>query len=111
MAAHCWRGMGENYMYGLRDSIVEQIREFGTRYRLEKIVLFGSRARGDYRERSDIDLAVYGALKSQESRIYFEIDDYVETLLKFDIIFIDEHTSQELKDNIQQDGVVIYEKE
>lgn len=97
-------------MYGLMDNVIEQIKAFGTRYQLEKIVLFGSRARGDYRERSDIDLAVYGASEDQESRIYFEIDDDVETLLKFDIVFIDEHTNQKLKDNIQQDGVVLYEK-
>lgn len=75
-------------MYGLKDYIVEQIREVGNKYHLDKIVLFGSRARGDYRERSDIDLAVYGAEKKLESSIYFEIDDEVETLLKFDVVFI-----------------------
>lgn len=55
-------------------------------------------------------MAVYGAEKKQESSIYFEIDDEVETLLKFDVVFIGDSTSKKLIDNIKQDGVVLYER-
>lgn len=97
-------------MYGLKNEIIDQIKKYGGKYNLRKIVLFGSRARGDYRERSDVDLAVYGADKSEESRIYFDIDDSVDTLLKFDVVFVHENISEELLVNIRQDGVVLYEK-
>ena len=30
------------------------------KHQVEKVILFGSRARGDYGRASDIDLAVYG---------------------------------------------------
>ena len=41
-------------------NIQRQIEEFARTCKLEKVVLFGSRARGTNRERSDIDLAVSG---------------------------------------------------
>jgi predicted nucleotidyltransferase len=41
-------------------NIQRQIEEFARTCILEKVVLFGSRARGTNRERSDIDLAVSG---------------------------------------------------
>ena len=43
--------------------------------------LFGSRARGDHKERSGIDLAVCGG-KSNEFAV--EVDEKTSTLLKFD---------------------------
>lgn len=39
----------------LDERIVQSIREIGQLYPIEKIVLFGSRARGDYKPTSDID--------------------------------------------------------
>lgn len=42
------------------DQIYRQLGELVRRYGARKLVLFGSRARGDFHERSDIDLAVYG---------------------------------------------------
>ena len=41
---------------GIKLRVVEQLRELAGRYALSKLVLFGSRARGDYRRESDIDL-------------------------------------------------------
>ena len=40
--------------------IYQQIVQLSRRYKADKIVLFGIRARGDHRENSDIDLAVLG---------------------------------------------------
>ena len=41
---------------GIKLRVVEQLRELAGRYGLSKLILFGSRARGDYRRESDIDL-------------------------------------------------------
>jgi len=43
----------------LAERLIESIQDVGRKYAVEKIVLFGSRARGDNRLTSDIDLAVY----------------------------------------------------
>ena len=45
---------------GIKDKVIEEIRDLARQYDVEKVILFGSRARGDYKERSDIDLAVSG---------------------------------------------------
>lgn len=75
----------------------------------QKIVLFGSRARGDNSERSDIDLAVYGMPEKNQAQFWWEIDD-LPTLLKFDLVYITENTDKVLLQNIEKDGVVLYER-
>lgn len=41
---------------GIRPEVIEEIRNLAQKYDIEKVILFGSRARGDFKERSDIDL-------------------------------------------------------
>ena len=93
--------------FGLSGSIVSAIVELGEKYNIKQIKLFGSRARGDYKERSDIDLAVYGGDVIGFST---EIDDGVPTLLKFDIVNMDKPVQKELTDSIEKEGIAIYEK-
>lgn len=94
----------------LNGEIIDEIREIAIRDSVNKIVLFGSRARGDNRQTSDIDLAIFCDKESQyESKIYFDLDD-IETLIKLDIVFIKENTNKKLLENIQKDGVTLYEK-
>ena len=48
-------------MHGLDENTIKIIRDIGKQYAgIEKILLFGSRASGDYKETSDIDLAISG---------------------------------------------------
>ena len=54
------------------EQIYRQLGELARRHGARKLVLFGSRARGDFRERSDIDLAVYGM--PPENRTSFWLD-------------------------------------
>ena len=46
------------------DKTIEQVKQLAHRYGVPKLVLFGSRARGDYRARSDYDFAVWAAQRS-----------------------------------------------
>ena len=41
---------------GIKPKVIEEIRTFARKYNIDKVILFGSRARGDYRRTSDIDL-------------------------------------------------------
>ena len=94
----------------LDESIIKSILEIGSRYDIEKIVLFGSRARGDNKKTSDIDLAVYcDEDLNDESRIYFELED-MNTLLKIDVVFINSGTDKRLIENIEKEGVIVYER-
>ena len=74
---------------------------------LRNIVLFGSRAKGNNTERSDIYMAVYGG---DFDGFYWNIKEKINSLLMFDIIQADSAISDDLKHEIEKDGVIIYEK-
>ena len=74
---------------------------------LRNIVLFGSRAKGNNTARSDIDMAVYGG---DFDGFYWDIKEKINSLLMFDIIQADSAISDDLKHEIEKDGVIIYEK-
>lgn len=89
------------------DRICLELKQLAKRHGIEKIILFGSRARGDFYERSDIDIAVCGGNTAEFS---LDIDEKVHTLLMFDVVDLDGHISEELQKEIERDGIVIYEK-
>lgn len=94
----------------MTENLLELIRELGHRCHVQRIVLFGSRARGDHRPRSDINLAVFGLPEDQE---YLFMDGIHElpTLLKFDVVFVSDFTDPELLNELQRDGVCLYKAE
>ncbi len=71
----------------LSPALQKQIAQLGARYGATKIVLFGSRARGDNHPRSDIDLAIYGMPERQQASFYFAVEEELQTLLKFDLVW------------------------
>ncbi len=44
----------------MSQSIIDSISDLARQFHLDKVILFGSRARGDSRERSDINPAIQG---------------------------------------------------
>lgn len=93
--------------FGLRDEIIESVTDFAKKRGIEKIILFGSRARGDHSPRSDIDIAVKGG---DITNFAFDVEDETPTLLKFDVVDLDRPVQDDLLDSISKEGVVIYEK-
>lgn len=93
--------------YNLPDRVLRELFSFAQKYSVSKIVLFGSRARGTHTERSDIDIAVYGG---DFDSFYWDVKEKIHSLLMFDIIEADASISEELKQEIEKDGVTIYEK-
>lgn len=85
-----------------------QIAQIAQRYSPEKVVLFGSRARGTNREKSDIDLAVYGC--DSFGKLYDALNEELWSLLTLDIIDMRKDISPELQQEIMRDGVTLYEK-
>ena len=43
---------------GIKQQVIKEICELAQKYKVEQVLLFGSRSRGDYKRTSDIDLAV-----------------------------------------------------
>ena len=65
--------------------IIHELQKLAQRYELEELILFGSRARGDNMERSDIDLAA----RFENAQQYLDFQDDLEnirTLLMFDVV-------------------------
>lgn len=93
--------------FGLNDVVLKQIIDLAQKRDITKVILFGSRARGDFKKKSDIDLAVLGENIAEFS---FDVDELTDTLLKYDIVDLNSNISDELLKNIQNEGVVIYEK-
>lgn len=93
--------------YNLPERVLNDIIAAAKKSEIETIILFGSRARGTHRERSDIDLAVSGG---NFDEFYWLINENVWSLLSFDIVEMDKGISHELEKELIKDGVVIYEK-
>ena len=96
--------------FDLNPKIIEELKIISENYLVDKIVLFGSRARGYNNTKSDIDIAIY-TLPEFTNKGHFSSDiEDLETLLKIDTVFISEATDQKLIRNIQKDGIIIYER-
>lgn len=91
---------------GIKPQVLNEISELAQKYNLKKVILFGSRARGDYRRTSDIDLAVTGG---SVARFALDVEEETSTLLKFDVVNLDLSVQRELLESIREEGIVIYE--
>lgn len=92
---------------GIKDSVIECIRSCAAGHGQSRVVLFGSRARGQHRPKSDIDLAISGG---DQARFALDVEEQAPTLLQFDFVNMDGPISQELRDRVAAEGVVLYEK-
>lgn len=81
----------------------------GRRLGAEKVLLYGSRARGDHRPRSDVDVAVFGLPEDQKNAFVDGVEG-LPTLLDFDLVFVEENTSAALLRNIEKDGITLMSK-
>ena len=78
---------------------------------VERAVLYGSRAKGNFKPGSDIDLTLMGS--GLDGRIRGRIDEELDELLlpyEFDLSLFAELSHPELLDHIRRAGVVFYEK-
>lgn len=92
------------------EQLYSQLAALAAQYGARRLVLFGSRARGDARERSDIDLAVYGMPEKNRGAFWMAAEE-LPTLLKFDIVHILPGMDPKFLHNIEKDGVTLYASE
>lgn len=92
---------------GIHEEVLEEIRTLAKANHIQKVILFGSRARGDFHRTSDIDLAVSGG---DVLRFSLDVEEKTSTLLTYDVVDLGKTLSQEFLEAIQNEGIMLYEE-
>ena len=96
---------------GLKSTEIEKIQMvFKNHSEIEKVIVYGSRAKGNYREGSDIDLTILGNLNYDELiqlKLEFE-ESNIPYLI--DISIFNDLQSESLKEHINRVGKIFYNK-
>jgi len=99
--------------FGLSDNVIEMIVKAVLDFdRIERVVIFGSRAIGNYKNGSDVDMAVFGNNIdfSLIAELNYKLNELLPIPYYFDVIGFDLIESQALKTHIIEFGKTLYEK-
>jgi len=98
--------------FGLPDEFLSVVGLFGnSNPKIEQIILYGSRATGQYRNGSDVDLALVGSHLTIDDIIQFERQlESLDLLNRFEILIFDRISSSELKEQILTLGIELYSR-
>ncbi len=99
--------------YGLNSGVIERINAVFTRWpEVERVILYGSRAKGTHRDGSDVDLTIVGDRLTQSHllKIANELDDLLLPY-KIDLSLLRQIEDQALLEHIRRVGVPFYEQE
>lgn len=92
-----------------KEEILEMRKLFKRFPEIKSVILFGSRAMGNHKSGSDVDLALKGAI---DSNIVFQVHDFLEeeTLIPyfFDVVDYSALENPNLKKHIDTEGHQIY---
>ena len=98
--------------YGLSERVIDQLQAvFQKSSKIEKVILYGSRAKGNYKAGSDIDLTVIS--ESLTLTELLAIENAIDDLLlpyKVDLSLYSKIDNEELKEHIHRVGVEFYTK-
>ena len=99
--------------FGLSDSDLAVIRTVLKKHtQIQKALLFGSRAKGNQKISSDVDLALFGNnLSGVVPQILGELEDESPLPYRFDIVDFDSVSNLDLKSHILRVGKVLFETE
>lgn len=98
--------------FGLTEKTINEIQTVFARYpAVEKVMIYGSRAKGNYKNGSDIDLTLIGEKISDADFIHIRSDlDDMLTPYTFDLSLFQQIDHAELIEHIRHVGCVFYEK-
>lgn len=99
-------------IFGLKESDIQKINKVFSKYsEIEKSIIYGSRAKGNYSFSSDIDLTLVGDSLNLSKQ--FEIENELDDLLlpyKIDLSLIHKISNKKLVEHIERVGQVFYQK-
>lgn len=96
--------------FGIKEETIGKINAVFARYpQVEEAIIYGSRAKGDFENGSDIDLTLKGKELTLEltNKIGLDIDD-LNLPYSFDISILDQINNPDLIDHIKRRGVNFY---
>ena len=98
-----------NDKFGLDFSLIAKLNEiFNKLTEIEKVILYGSRAKGNYREGSDIDITIFGNINDETiNSIKNDIEELNSPYL-YDISIFNKIKNQDLIEHINRVGKVIF---
>lgn len=93
------------------DYVLDEIKRTAANYGAQKVVLYGSRARGDHSSSSDYDIAVIDdkITLQEKAKLYADIDE-IPTLKKIDLVFLKSNCQDDFAMTVIGEGIVIYEQ-
>ncbi|MBC7465925.1 MAG: nucleotidyltransferase domain-containing protein [Bdellovibrio sp.] len=96
--------------FGLDESTITKINSVFRKYAtIEKVLVYGSRAKGNFKPTSDIDLTLFSS--SLDLSGLFKIENELDDLLlpyKIDLSLYAQLDNENLKDHIQRIGLIFY---
>lgn len=84
------------------------VQVFHNHPEITRVVLFGSRAKGNAKDNSDIDLAVAGCTSTLQIEALAEDLDQLPLPFQFDVQALETIHNAQLAEHIQRVGVEIY---
>jgi uncharacterized protein len=99
--------------FGLKESTIKKICNVFARHpQVEKAVIYGSRAKGDYKNGSDIDLTLHGDEQLTIDILYSIMGDIDDLLLPYmiDLSIFNNIKDKDVISHIKRVGVPFYEK-
>lgn len=92
---------------GIQEQVIKEIVALAKKHSIKKVVLFGSRARGDYHRASDIDLAASGG---NIVAFALDLEELTSTLLTYDVVDMNKNLQAKFRESIEKEGRLLYEK-
>lgn len=99
--------------FGLNADIIKEIQKILEGFpQVEKVIVYGSRAKGNYKPGSDIDLTFKGNNLNLNilNKISLQFDDLLLPCT-FDLSVFDQIDNKELVNHIERVGKIFYQKE
>lgn len=99
--------------FGLEDNTIKKMHGIFSSYpQIEEVIIYGSRANGNYREGSDIDITLKGRNLTEKirSNVWHDLDDLNMPYL-IDLSVYDHLKSENLIDHISRIGKIFYKRE
>lgn len=91
------------------DEILAVLREFPE---IDSAYIFGSRAKGNYRNGSDVDMALKGAIsRDTQLTVSYLLNEYTMMPYRFDIAVYDDIKNEDLVAHIDSNGKLIYRRD
>ena len=77
---------------------------------IDEVIIYGSRAKGNYKEGSDIDITLIGDVTDEDFNKFWNDLDESYIPYKFDISIYRNLTSNSLKEHINRVGKIFYKR-